>query len=135
MIPSAKHQAYILRCEDRFGDYGIVGMCVIDRQAARVRSFMMSCRVQRKRVEQSFFGWLAKELRAVNAGGTIEISHRRTERNQAVVKMLEELGFEYHPSSDTSGIFTRPLAVPTAEDDVVEVIDLTAARSKELTRN
>ncbi len=135
MNPSAKHQAYILRCEDRFGDYGIVGMCVIDRQAARVQSFMMSCRVQRKRVEQSFFGWLAKELRAINAGGTIEISHRRTERNQAVVKMLEQLGFEYHPSSDTTGIFTRPLAVPIAEDDVVEVIDLTAARSKELTRN
>lgn len=135
MNPSAGHQAFILRCEDRFGDYGIVGMCVIDRQTARVQSFMMSCRVQRKRVEQSFFAWLAKELRAINPGSTIEISHRRTERNQAVVKMLEQLGFEYRPSSDTTGTFARPLTVPIAEDDVVEVVDLTAARSLELTRS
>ncbi len=55
MEPSSRDHAYILRCEDRFGDYGVIGMCVVDRQAARMQSFMMSCRVQRKRVEQSFF--------------------------------------------------------------------------------
>ncbi len=135
MDPSSRHQAYLLRCEDRFGDYGVVGMCVVDRQAARVQSFMMSCRVQRKRVEQSFFAWLAKQLQAVHAGGTVEVSYRRTDRNQAVVKMLEQLGFTYRPESDAIGTFTRPLEVPIADDDVVEVVDLTTMRPLEIARN
>lgn len=132
MEPSSADHAYILRCEDRFGDYGVIGMCVVDRRAARVRSFMMSCRVQRKRVEQSFFAWLSRELAAAHENGVIEVGYRRTERNQAVVKMLEQLGFEYRPTGEGTGLFTRSLDVPIAEDDVVEVINLTAARSPEL---
>jgi FkbH-like protein len=132
MHPSSKYQAYILRCEDRFGDYGVIGMCVIDRRAARVQSFMMSCRVQRKRVEQSFFAWLARELSSTGADGMIEISYRKTQRNQAVVKMLEQLGFEYRANDENTGTFVRSLRVPIVEDDVVEVVSLTVARSPEL---
>lgn len=132
MEPSSADHAYILRCEDRFGDYGVIGMCVINRRAARVQSFMMSCRVQRKRVEQSFFAWLSRELDAGRGGGTLEVNYRRTERNQAVVKMLEQLGFEYRAAGEQTGLFIRPLDVPIAEDDVVEVVDLSAARSPEL---
>jgi FkbH-like protein len=132
MEPSSADHAYILRCEDRFGDYGVIGMCVVDRRAARIRSFMMSCRVQRKRVEQSFFAWLSRELGAARGNGVIEVNYRRTERNQAVVKMLEQLGFEYRAADEGTGLFVRPSGVPIAEDDVVEVINLTAARSPEL---
>jgi FkbH-like protein len=132
LSPSSKYQAYILRCEDRFGDYGVIGMCVVDRQTAHVESFMMSCRVQRKRVEQSFFGWLSRELSAARQKGSIEVSYRKTARNQAVVKMLDQLGFQYHAADDSSGTFVKALKVPIAEDDVVEVVNRTAARSPEL---
>jgi FkbH-like protein len=130
--PSSKNHAYMLRCEDRFGNYGVIGMCVIDRQSARVHSFMMSCRVQRKRVEQSFFGWLARQLSSVRAAGAMEVSYRETQRNGAVVKMLEQLGFAYRPDGENAGTFIRPLDLPIAEDNVVEIVDLTAARSREL---
>jgi FkbH-like protein len=132
MNPSSKDQAYMLRCEDRFGDYGVIGMCVIDRQSAHVHSFMLSCRVQRKRVEQSFFGWLSRQPRSTNPDAAIEVSYSKTERNGAVVEMLEQLGFDYRPDGENAGTFVRPLGVPIAEDDVVEIVDLTAARSREL---
>lgn len=132
MSPSSRYQAYMLRCEDRFGDYGIIGMCVVDRQAARVQSFMMSCRVQRKRVEQSFFAWLSRELRAAHAHCVIAIGYRRTDRNQPVVEMLEQLGFEYRADGPNAGTFVRRIDRPIADDDIVEVVDLTAARSREL---
>jgi FkbH-like protein len=126
--PSSNYRAYILRCEDRFGDYGVIGMCVVDRQSARVQSFMMSCRVQRKRVERSFFAWLSGQLSSDCPGAGLVVDYRKTPRNGAAVKMLEELGFEYRPGGENAGTFARPLHLPIADDDVVETVDLTAAR-------
>jgi len=134
MMPSSKYRAYVLRCEDRFGDYGIIGMCVVDHQLARLQSFMMSCRVQRKRVEQAFFAWLSRELSADRPGGTIAVNYQKTERNQAVVKMLKQLGFEYRADNANKGTFVRLLVLPIGEDDIVEVVDLTTARFHELSR-
>jgi hypothetical protein len=57
----------------------------------------------------------------------MEVSYRKTPRNGAVVKMLEELGFEYRPQGENTGTFVRPLGVPIA-DDVVDIVDLTATR-------
>jgi hypothetical protein len=42
--------------------------------------------------------------------------------------MLEELRFEYRPEGENTGTFVRPLGVPIVEDDVVEIVDLTATR-------
>jgi FkbH-like protein len=128
MQPSSPQQAYMLRCQDRFGDYGVIGMCVVDRRSARVHSFMMSCRVQRKRVEQSFFAWLSKQLNAEHSAAAIVVDYRKTPRNGAVVKMLDELGFAYQQETADAGTFVRPSGVPIAEDDVVEIVDLTVTR-------
>jgi FkbH-like protein len=117
---------FMLTCSDRFGDYGIIGMCVLDRRQARVQAFMMSCRVQRKRVEQAFFSWLVRRLEARRQHDVIEVDYRKTERNGAIVKMLQELGFELHMESDGRGLFTRRLDEPFVEDDVVEIVDNTA---------
>ena len=117
---------FMLSCSDRFGDYGIIGMCVLDRRQARVQAFMMSCRVQRKRVEQAFFSWLVTRLRACGQHDVIEVDYRKTERNGAIVKMLQELGFELHMETKDRGIFTRRLDEPFVEDDVVEIVDDTA---------
>jgi hypothetical protein len=56
------------------------------------------------------------------------VDYRKTPRNGAAVKMLEELGFEYRPGGENAGTFARPLHLPIADDDVVETVDLTAAR-------
>jgi FkbH-like protein len=117
---------FMLTCSDRFGDYGIIGMCVLDRRQARVQAFMMSCRVQRKRVEQAFFSWLVTRLKAHGQHDVIEVDYKKTERNGAIVKMLQELGFELHMESDGRGLFTRRLDEPFVEDDVVEIVDNTA---------
>jgi hypothetical protein len=87
---------------------------------------MMSCRVQRKRVEQAFFSWLVTRLGARGQHDVIEVDYRKTERNGAMVKMLQELGFALHMESQDRGLFTRRLDEPFVEDDVVEIVDDTA---------
>jgi hypothetical protein len=58
------------------------------------------------------------------------VTYRSTERNHAIVTMLDELGFEYRPQGGNDGTFVRQLDLPMAEDDVVEVVDLSAERSR-----
>jgi predicted enzyme involved in methoxymalonyl-ACP biosynthesis len=125
MSPDSGMDTFVLACSDRFGEYGIIGMCVLDRRRARVEAFMMSCRVQRKRVEQAFFSWLVTRLEAHGQHDVIEVDYRKTERNGAIVKMLQELGFELHMESKDKGVFTRRLDEPFVEGDVVQIVDNT----------
>jgi FkbH-like protein len=130
MSGEGETDTFMLTCSDRFGDYGIIGMCVLDRRQARVQAFMMSCRVQRKRVEQAFFSWLVTHLEASGQHDVIEVDYRKTERNGTIVKMLQELGFDLRMESEDRGLFTRRLDEPFVEDDVVEIVDNTAKLGK-----
>jgi FkbH-like protein len=121
--PESAQRVIMFACSDRFGDYGVVGMCVLERSSPRIRSFMLSCRVQRKRVECAFFSWLSRRLLLQRQGDELTIDFRRTGRNEAVVRMLEEIGFVYLAEGDATGRFVRPIDKAFEEDDVVAVVD------------
>jgi FkbH-like protein len=125
MAMQAPTATFLFSCRDRFGDYGTIAMCVLNRDNAEIESFMMSCRVQRKRVEQAIFSWLARQCRA-RGFAALTVQYRKTKRNDASVRMLQELGFEFRPASDAeSGTFVLPTSVPISEDDVVAFRDRT----------
>lgn len=109
---------FVLRCIDKFGDYGVIGFCVLEE--ARLASFFMSCRVQRKRVEEAFFAFLADVL-AKRGQSEFRVDFRRTAKNGASIAMLEGLGFAFAAKDESSGVFTRDLKSPFAEADVVDV--------------
>jgi FkbH-like protein len=117
LTEDAQLKAWMLRCEDRFGNYGMIGLCIIRRDEALVESFMMSCRVQRKRVEHAFFSWLCHQKSPM-----LKVQYRRTERNRASFEMLLELGFEYQEQRPDSGVFVRTTNTPFSDDDIVHVI-------------
>jgi FkbH-like protein len=111
---------YVLSCTDRFGDYGVVGFCVMNRSSALVESFFMSCRVQRKRVEDAFFALLAAD--AADLGHkTLRVAYCRTDRNDTAVAMLTELGFAYVPADGTHGEFRRAVVQPFEHSQIVEL--------------
>jgi FkbH-like protein len=113
-------RTYVLRCSDRFGDYGIIGFCVVSPAHTLVESFFMSCRVQRKRVENAFFTLLASETAAAGQE-TLRVLHRRTAKNQTAAAMLTELGFEYCASDEIQGEFRRPVSKEFEHGDVVKL--------------
>lgn len=117
---SAAHQGYVLRCRDIFGDYGIIGFCVLNRAQQSIEAFFMSCRVQRKRVEHAFFAWLAADLQRAGIGH-LAIQYRQTAKNIAAVKMFAELGFMLEESAAGEGQFTRSLAEAWQDADIVSV--------------
>jgi FkbH-like protein len=126
LVPDAGAVVYMFGCCDRFGEYGTIAMCVLNRQRADVESFMMSCRVQKKLVENAIFSWLAGKCAAAGFDN-LGVMYRKTQRNDASIRMLEELGFSYAPSSAEAGVFVRPTGTPITDADVVSVHDHTRA--------
>ena len=111
---------YVLSCTDKFGHYGVIGFCVMNRSSALVESFFMSCRVQRKRVEDAFFALLAADAAALGHD-TLRVAYCRTDRNDTAVGMLTELGFSYVPADGTHGEFRRAVARPFEHSQIVEL--------------
>lgn len=93
ILADPKLEAYVLRCSDKFGDYGTVGFAIVERSGQRlnVLDFMMSCRVQGKFLEQALFDHLRKldgsEMRQ------IWVNYRQTERNTPARLVLQSLQF------------------------------------------
>jgi len=82
----------------------------------------MSCRVQRKRVENAFFQLLAGEL-AARGAERFEVCYRPTAKNGASAQMLADLGFEFEPVGEGGeGLYVRPLATPFEDADVVQLV-------------
>lgn len=113
---------FVLNCRDNFGDYGIIGFCVLDCKLPSIEAFFMSCRVQRKRVEHAFFAWLSRYLQH-NSHGNLSITYRKTAKNDASVRLFQDLGFTLHMSSDETGIFHRSLEDPWPDHDIVMIKD------------
>lgn len=113
--PSRECRALLVR--DRFGDHGLVGFSVVDRNdraRPRLIDLALSCRVQARRVEHAFLSWLAR--RHANEGATaLEAVYRRTERNAPAGRVFEDLGFRLlesapeRPASPDASPATRML--------------------------
>jgi FkbH-like protein len=117
-------ESFVLACSDRFGEYGIIGFAVVDFERSFMVDFFMSCRVQRKLVENSFFEMIADNAR-LRGHRSLLVRFRRTERNGATLDMLARLGFSFHEESPGLGVWTRDLAEKFELSDVVSILDLT----------
>ncbi len=83
--------AYILRCKDRFGDYGIIGFGIIKKSKNRLVDLMFSCRIQSKRVEHAF---LTHILERYLESGDFWVKYNHTEKNKFSAQVFYDFGFE-----------------------------------------
>jgi FkbH-like protein len=118
----------VMGASDRFGDYGIIGFVTIDWASFTITNFFMSCRVQRKKLENAFF---AKLLAAGCGPGVqeLKIRHRATARNWHAVEVLQALGAEpaVRTAEGVDGtdevLYTMACTSPPADSDIVTVHD------------
>jgi FkbH-like protein len=94
LLADAAREKYVVRCRDRYGDYGIVGFCLAapDGGGVRVEDLMLSCRVQGKFIEQALFAHLVR--RPGWSARFVEVNFVPTARNGAARAVLEALGFK-----------------------------------------
>jgi FkbH-like protein len=110
----------VLSCRDRFGDYGIVGFVVVDISNWTIEDFFMSCRVQHKKVENTFMTYLAG-LAQKQGSETIQVRFRPSKRNSPALETLTEMEFTRIQHSGDDQIFVPSTKISHA--DLVEVED------------
>jgi len=88
------HVVAWLRLNDRFGDQGLVVVGIVRRRdrVAEIDTFLMSCRVMNRRVEQAFMAYLVEHARTLGCH-SVEGVYLPTAKNSMVSQFYPELGF------------------------------------------
>jgi FkbH-like protein len=116
--------AYVLDCQDRFGSYGTVGFCLMNRSESRMTDLMFSCRIQGKRVEHAFLSYLIHKYRLAGLQ-TLFANYRKTDRNAGPGKVFEDLGFRILTEVDGLTELAFPDAMAPPQDGIVAINDQT----------
>jgi FkbH-like protein len=79
---------------DRFGDSGITGLCIVDLKddTAYLDSFLLSCRVLGKHIEDTFLLFVLNQLKQQNIK-TVQAKYIPTSKNMQVKDFYQENGF------------------------------------------
>jgi FkbH-like protein len=89
---SSPHRAVLtVRASDKFGSYGLVGLCVVDLDKSLIVDLMFSCRVQGKLVDDTFVAWLLE--RYASNGRALSANFVPTKKNQPARDLLTRSGF------------------------------------------
>lgn len=116
-------EAYCCSVSDKFGDSGITGCCIVRSEdgAARIDTFLLSCRVLGRNVEYSFLAAVLKRLRDRGVG-RITAEYRPTAKNRANADFYKKAGFIIVRSDDSATLYELREGMPVLEFDYIRVI-------------
>ena len=120
--PGATLRAFTVRASDRFGNYGIIGLCVFDPDQSVILDLMFSCRIQGKLVDEAFVAWLGESTKG---GRPLRARYSQTRKNSPAREMLERNGFVPGEMSGEHEIWTRTRTQRPLEE-VRRIIEVTA---------
>jgi len=94
-IKDDKYIVYNLELIDKFGSNGIVGLIIVslDDEQAFIDTFLMSCRIIGRRVEDAFIGFVLRDLKKKGIKKVFG-EYIPTKKNKLVSDVYEKLGFE-----------------------------------------
>jgi FkbH-like protein len=111
LLASNDHLVRAIRVSDKFGDYGLVGVAVLQRldDTWDIETLLMSCRVLGRGIETAFIARLAEDV--VAAGGErITARYVPTAKNVIVADLYARHGFR----DEGTGRFAAPACAVTA---------------------
>jgi len=95
-VRAREYRVFVGSVTDRFGDSGIVGVMILKAEPGGtdvfLDSFLMSCRVMGRFIEDSFLGFVEKRM-AGEGFGVFHAQYLPTNKNKPVRSLLERLGF------------------------------------------
>jgi FkbH-like protein len=111
---------YVLEVDDRFGSYGVVGFCIVDRRTPLMTDLMFSCRIQSKRVEHAFVGYLIRQYIS-QTGMDFQANYRKTARNAPSGRVFADLGMQEVSNKDGISRLVFHMAQPVPDDGLVGI--------------
>ena len=97
MINNPEYFTLAVDLKDKFGDYGLISAVIVklNGDEAFIDTWIMSCRVLKRGVEQMVMDSLKEGLKRLNIK-TLRGEYLPTEKNKLVEHLLPEMGFEAH---------------------------------------
>jgi FkbH-like protein len=99
--------AYAFRVQDRFGDAGTIGVAIARPRSpgeVEIETFLMSCRVLGRTIEDAMFAHLLRRL-AERGTTRLYAEYRPTPKNRLVADLLPRLGFVADGTSATGSAY------------------------------
>lgn len=110
---------YVLKCYDKFGEYGIIGFAIIMKSENRLIDLMFSCRIQSKRVEHAFITFcLNKYLKY----GDFFVTYVPTEKNKFSAQVFDDFQFEQDDQQENKNYLKFPKGKKVLDDKIINVI-------------
>ncbi|RUU32402.1 HAD-IIIC family phosphatase [Mesorhizobium sp. M6A.T.Ce.TU.016.01.1.1] len=106
---------------DRFGDYGRIGLCLLDRASEHwtIEVLLMSCRVMGRNIGTAVLGTIGQA--AANHGVTLKALFRPTPRNRQIRITYGLLGFRPEGREDDASVLAHPRPKELSIPDYVSV--------------
>jgi FkbH-like protein len=111
---------YVLSCEDRFGSYGIIGFGIVDHREPRLTDLMFSCRVQSKRVEHAYLGFILRKYIGAT-GADFHANYRKTPRNLPSGQVFSDLGMREVGVENGVTDLLFPANQPVPDDEIIMI--------------
>jgi len=96
-VKSQEFDIFTLSAADKFGDYGVTGLCILENlgrdQTVNIDSFLMSCRIIGRGIEYVFFDNIVEWIEQQNVE-SITARYTSSGRNGQVKNFYDELGFD-----------------------------------------
>jgi FkbH-like protein len=108
------YDVYAVKVADRFGDNGLVGVCVTRREkdACEIDTFLLSCRVIGRTVETAVLSFLAEEGQARGLS-RLEGWFRPTRKNKPAESVYPTHNFELREQTDAGSQWVLDLRKAT----------------------
>jgi FkbH-like protein len=122
ILQSPHLDTYVIKCEDKFGTYGVVGFAIIDKREPRLTDLMFSCRIQAKRVEHAFLAHII-DKHTSQAQPEFYANYRKTSRNEPSGRVFSDMGFHESGLLDGVSLLTITRDAVSSDDRIIRVVD------------
>jgi FkbH-like protein len=110
--------AYVLKCTDKYGEYGVIGFAVIKKSENRLIDLMFSCRIQSKRVEHAFITFCLKKYLAYD---DFLITYKLTDKNRFSAQVFTDFDFDQDESYGNIKKLRFPKNKEVPDDHIINV--------------
>ncbi len=108
-----KNKVFAFWLSDKFGDMGLISVVIIkeDKSANEIDTFLISCRVLGRGVEQKILYLVSRDIN-LNSKKPLKAKYIKTKKNVQVENFYEQMGFELITDSDTIKIYKCTKQIP-----------------------
>ncbi len=102
------YEIYAYQVKDKFGDYGLVAVAIVNLDIPEIDSFLMSCRVMGREIERYVIDDIENDMQQ-KGYSVLKARFIRTKKNMPVADLYEKLGYQVVSASDEEKTYTIDL--------------------------